>query len=156
MQFSFAHHRDQYVQRLLRDAVDLLYVQQRALAHRADQRTVDEHLRVIAVGEYARRVEVPDEPGRGQLGIALDELEPEAELKRDSAQQRALASAGRPLEQHMTIGVERSEHEFYLTPASDDTGAQPVEQCAVDHDGYVLGRTGMIRTGTAGTAISRR
>ena len=38
-----------------------------------------------------------DQPGRSQLGVALDELEAEAELVGDGAQQRALAGARRAL-----------------------------------------------------------
>ena len=70
-----------------------------AVAHRRDQRAVDEHVGVVALGEHPRRVEVADEAGRRQLGVALDELEADAELVGDGAQQRRLAGARRALDE---------------------------------------------------------
>ena len=50
VQLGLAHHRDEDVERLLRDAVDLLHVEQRAVVQGRHQRPVDEH-----VGRVARR-----------------------------------------------------------------------------------------------------
>ena len=55
--------------------VELLDVEQAAGAQRRDQRAVDEDLLDVAVGEHPGRVEVADQPRRGQLGVALDEEE---------------------------------------------------------------------------------
>ena len=128
MQLAFAHHRDQYVERLFRDAVDLLHVQQRAIAHRDDQRAVNEHRRVVAIGEHTSRVEVTDQPGRGQLGVAFHELEPEAELVGDGAQQRALAGSGRTFEQHVAVGSERGDSQLDLARASDHAPQHALQQ----------------------------
>ena len=123
MQLALAHHGDEHVERLLGDAVDLLDVEQRAVAHRRHQRAVDEHVGVVAVGQHPGRIEVADEAGRGQLGVALDELEAEPELVGDGAQQRALAGARRPLEQHVAVGGQRGDHQFDLALAADDAAA---------------------------------
>ncbi len=118
VQLALAHHGDQHVERLLRHPVELLDVQQRAVAHRGDERAVDEHVGVVALGEHARRVEVADEPRRRQLGVALDELEADAELVGDGAQQRRLAGARRTLDEDVAAGVERGEDELELAPAA--------------------------------------
>ena len=66
-----------------------------------DQRAVDEHVGVVAVGQHPGRVEVADQSRRGELGVALDELEPEPELVGDrraaawSCPCRAALPAGR-------------------------------------------------------------
>ena len=57
-----------------------------------DQRAVDEHVGVVAVGQHPGRVEVADEPGRRQLGVALDELEARRRARR---RRRAAASTCR-------------------------------------------------------------
>ena len=130
VQLALAHHRDEHVERLLGDAVDLLDVQQRAVAHRRDQRTVDEHVGVVAVGEHARRVEVADEARRGELGVALDELEAEAELVGHGAQQRALAGARRTLQQDVPVGGQRGHDQLDLPLAPDHPAEHPLEQLA--------------------------
>ena len=61
VQLALAHHGDEHVERLLRHAIDLLHVEQRALAQGGRQRAVDEHIGVVALREYTGRVEVPDE-----------------------------------------------------------------------------------------------
>ena len=105
-----------------------------------DQRAVDEHVGVVALGEHAGRVEVADEAGRRQLGVALDELEADAELVGDGAQQRRLAGAGRALDEDVAAGVEGGEHELELAPPPDEPAAQAVERRArasssvIDHD----------------------
>ncbi len=73
---ALGHHGDQHVQRLLGDPVDLLDVEQRTLTERPHQRAVDEHVGRVALAEDAGGIEVADQPGRRQFGVALDELEP--------------------------------------------------------------------------------
>ena len=128
MQLALAHHRDEHVERLLGDPVELLDVEQRAVAHRRDERAVDEDVGVVALGEDPRRVEVPDEAGRGELGVALDELEPDAELGGDGAQQRRLAGARRALDEDVAAGVEGGEHELDLAPPPDEAVTEPIER----------------------------
>ena len=103
-QLALAHHGDEDVERLLRDAVDLLDVQQRAVPQRLEQRAVDEDLRAVALGEHPRRVEVPDEARRRQLGVALDEGEADAQLVGDRPEQGRLARTRRPLQQDVAAG----------------------------------------------------
>ena len=81
---------------------------------------VDEHVGVVALGEDPGRVEVPDEAGRRQLGVALDELEADAELVGDGPQQRRLAGARRALDEDVAAGVEGGEHELELPPPPDE------------------------------------
>ncbi len=120
VELALAHHRDQHVQRLFGDAVDLLDVQQRPVAQRRRERPVDEDIGVVPLGHHPCRIEVADEASRGQLGVALDELEPDAEFVRHGAQQRRLAGAGRPLDDHVTVGDQRSDDQFDLTSSADD------------------------------------
>ena len=127
MQLALAHHGDQHVERLLRHAVELLDVEQRAVAHRRHQGAVDEDVGVVALGQHARRVEVADQSRRGQLSVALDELEPDAELVGDGAQQRRLAGAGRTLDEHVAAGIEGGEDELELALAADEPPAQSGE-----------------------------
>ena len=88
---------------------------------------VDEHVGVVALGQHPGRVEVPDEAGRRQLGVALDELEADAELVGDGPQQRRLAGAGRTLDEDVAPGVEGRQHELQLALATDEPAAQAVE-----------------------------
>ena len=128
VQLALAHHRDEHVERLLRHPVELLDVEQRAVAHRRDERAVDEDVGVVALGEHPGRVEVADEAGRRQLGVALDELEADAELVGDGAQQRRLAGAGRALDEDVAAGVERRQHELELALAPDEATPQVGER----------------------------
>ena len=122
MQFAFAHDRDQNVQGLLGHTVDLLDVQQRTVAQRRSEGTVDEDVGVVALRHHACRIEVPDESSRGEFRVALDELEPDAELVGNRAQQRRLAGSGRALDHHVTIGDQRGDDQFDLAPSTDDRG----------------------------------
>ncbi len=128
MELAFAHHRDEHVERLLRHAVDLLDVQQRTLTKRRDERAVDEHVGVVAVDEHPRRVEVTDEAGGRQLGVALDELEADTQLVGDGAQERRLAGARRPFDQHVPVDGERGDDELDLTAPPDETSPEPFDE----------------------------
>ena len=101
-----------------------------AIAHRRDERAVDEDVGVVALGEHTGRVEVADEAGRGQLGVALDELEADAELVGDGPQQRRLAGAGRALDEDVAPGVEGGQHELELALAPDEATLQVGERRA--------------------------
>ena len=124
VQLALAHHRDEHVERLLRHPVELLDVEQGAVAHGGDQRPVDEDVGVVALGEDPGRIEVADEAGRRQLGVALDELEADAELGGDGAQQRRLAGARRALDEDVAPGVEGGEHELELASPPDEPVAE--------------------------------
>ena len=119
-QLGLGHHRDQDVQRLLGDPVDLLDVQQAALAQRPHQRAVDEDVGGVPLGEHLRRVEVPDQPGRGQLGVALDEVERRRPLRGDGPQQRRLPRPRRALEQHVRAAVEGGHEQLDLAGPVED------------------------------------
>ena len=120
VQLALAHHGDQDVEGLLRHPVELLDVQQGAVAHGRDERTVDEHVGVVAIGQHTGGIEVPDQAGRRQLGVALDELEADAELVGDGPQERRLAGPRRPLDEDVAAGVEGGEHELQLAPPADE------------------------------------
>jgi hypothetical protein len=71
---------------------------------------------------------VADEPGGRQLGVALDELEADAELGSDRPQQRRLPRAGRPLQQDVAPGGQGGDDDLELAAAADDALGQAVEQ----------------------------
>ena len=71
---------------------------------------------------------MPDEPGRRQLGVALHELEADAELVGHRPQQRRLPGARRTLEQDVPPGGERGHDQLELATPADDVPAQAVEQ----------------------------
>jgi hypothetical protein len=75
---------------------------------------------------------VPDEPRRRELGVALDELEADPELVRDGTQQRGLARARWPLEQHVAVGGQGGDDEFDLAPPPDDAASRSTSEVAVD------------------------
>ena len=89
-----------------------------------DQRTVDEHVGDVAVGQHASRVEVADQPGGRELGVALDELEADAQLVGHGAQQRRLAGARRALQQDVPAGGQRRDHQLQLPPPAHDVVGQ--------------------------------
>ena len=130
MQFLFAHHGDQHVERLFGNAVDLFHVEQGTLGHRRDQGAVHEHVGGIAINQYAGRVEVAHQTRRGEFGIAFNELETDAEFVGDGAQQRALTGARRPLEHDVAIGGQRGDHEFELAAPADDEAHRPLGHIA--------------------------
>src|SRR6185369_10211498 len=61
---ALGQHGDQDVERLLRDPVELLQVEQGPGAHGAQQRAVGEAVRHVPAGQYQRRVVLADQPGR--------------------------------------------------------------------------------------------
>ena len=125
---AFAHHRDQHVQRLFGNAVEFLDVEQRTVAERRGERARDEDVGVVAVAEHSSRVEVADDAGRRELGVALDELESDPQLSRDRTQQRRLAGAGRPLDDDVAIGGDRCDGQFDLAYPTDDRRRQSVDE----------------------------
>ena len=117
---TLGEDRDQDVERLLGYPVELLQVQQRTRAHRLQQRSVGETRRDVALGQHLRRVVLPDEPGRRQLGVAFHEHHPGAEITRDVPEQRGLAGAGRPFQDHVPPGVQRDCQYLTLSPQAHD------------------------------------
>ena len=69
-----------------------------------------------------------DEARRGELGVALDELEADPQLLGDGAQQRALAGPGGTLQDDVAIGHEGRHHQLQLAPSSDDLAVQSIDQ----------------------------
>ncbi len=86
-------------------------------AHGLEQRPVDEHVRGVALREDLRGVEVAEQPGGRQLGVALDRHVPDAGGRGEVAKRGRLARAGRALEQHVRPGAERGDDELDLAPA---------------------------------------
>ncbi len=80
----------------------------------------------VALVEHQRRVEVPDQPGRGQLGVALDHHEGDLPTAGDLAQQRRLAGAGRALEQHVRPAEQGGLEDLRLAGTLDDGDGERV------------------------------
>jgi hypothetical protein len=120
---ALGQHGNEDVQRLLGDPVELLQVQQGTVAHGLQQRAVGETARHVAVRQHLRGVVLAHQPGRGQLGVALDEDDALAGLPGDVAQQRGLAGAGRPLDHHVPPGAERHGQNFALPPQPNNCAA---------------------------------
>jgi hypothetical protein len=74
---------------------------------------------VVALREHLRRVELPDQPGGRQLGVALHEHDGASVLPRDRAQQRRLAGARRTLDDHVPAGRERDGEDLALATQAD-------------------------------------
>jgi hypothetical protein len=122
---ALGHDGEQDVDGLFRDPVELLDVQQPAVAHGPDQRPVGEVLRPVALLEHQRRVEGADQAGRGQLGAALDQHELGVPGRRDLPQQGGLAGARRALEQDVGARRERGSHQLELALAPYDLFRHP-------------------------------
>jgi hypothetical protein len=137
VELALAHHGDQDVEGLLGDAVDLLDVQQRAVAQCRGERAVDEHVGVVALGQHAGRIEVADEAGRRQFGVALDELEAHPEFVGHGAQQRRLAGARGSFDDDVAVGDERGDDQFDLAPPADDV--EPIDATSSDGTGSRCG-----------------
>ena len=118
-ELAFAHHCDEHVERFLGDPVQLLDVEQAAEPEGGHQRAVDERLARVPIAQDDRRVEVPDQPGRCELGVALDELETDAEFVRHRAQHRRLAGARRALEHHVPARSERGDQQLDFSAPAD-------------------------------------
>ena len=116
------HRSEEHVQGLLGNAVELLDVEEPTGSHRLEQRPVLEDLGGIAALQDQGWVEVPDEPGGGELGVALHEDEGDLTVVRDLAQQRGLAGARWAFEQHVGTTEQRGLEELGLLDAGD--GAQ--------------------------------
>jgi hypothetical protein len=103
-----------------------LDVQEAALAHRLQQRPVDEVVRAVVLAQHPGRVVVADQLGRREIGVALDEDQRDAPLGRDGPQQGALAGARRPLQDDVAGRGHRGEHEGELALAADQVRGDPV------------------------------
>jgi hypothetical protein len=117
---ALGQHRDQDVQRLLGDPVELLQVQQRAAAHGGQQRAVGEAGAHVALGQHLGRVVLAHQPGRGQLGVALGEHHLLTGLAGDIAQQRRLPGARRALDHDVPPGGQRDRQHLALAAQADD------------------------------------
>src|SRR6185437_6926805 len=131
---ALGHDGEQNVDGLLRDPVELLDVQQPAVAHGPYQRPVGEVLRTVPLLEHERRVEGPDEAGRGQLGAALNQDEFGVPGRRDLPQQGGLAGARRPLEQNVGARRERGPDQLQLALAPDYLFGQCGQSVLVNDD----------------------
>jgi hypothetical protein len=63
-----------------------------------------------------------------KLGVALDELETQAELASDRTQQRALARARWAFEDDVPVCHQRGDHELELASPADDLTRRSFEQ----------------------------
>ena len=74
----------------------------------------------VPLGEHLRRVVLPDQPGRRELGVALGEDHRPARLAGDVPQQGGLAGARRALDHHVPAGLQRDGEHLALPPQPDD------------------------------------
>ena len=70
---ALGEHRDQDVEGLLGDPVELLQVQEGAGPHRPQQRSVGKAGRHVSLVKHLRGVVLADQPGGRELGVALGE-----------------------------------------------------------------------------------
>src|SRR5439155_17418958 len=84
--------------------------------------------------EHDRRVEGPDEAGRGQLGAALNQDEFGVPGRRDLPQQGGLAGARRTLEQDVGARRERGPDQLQLALAPDYLFGQCGQSVLVNDD----------------------
>src|SRR6266566_2570016 len=131
---ALGHDGEQNVDGLFGDPVELLDVQQPAIAHGPHQRPVGEVLRAVPLLEHERRVEGPDEAGRGQLGAALNQDEFGVPGRRDLPQQGGLAGARRPFEQDVGARRERGPDQLQLALAPDYLFGQCGQSVLVNDD----------------------
>jgi hypothetical protein len=75
---AFGHRGQQGVERVFRCPVELLDVEEPALAHRLKQRPVDEVAGAVILAQHPGRVVVPDDLGRRQARVALNEHQRDA------------------------------------------------------------------------------
>ena len=123
---AFGHRGEQRVDGVLGRPVELLDVQEAALAHGPQQRPVDEVVRAVVLAQHPGRVVVADQLGRGEVGVALDEDQRDAPLGRDGPQQGALAGPGRSLQDDVPARGHRREHQRQLALAADQVRGHPV------------------------------
>ena len=76
------HRAEQHVERVLGRPVELLDVEEPAALHRLHQRAGHEVVRAVVLAQHPGRVVVADQPGRRQLGVALDQHERHAPVGR--------------------------------------------------------------------------
>ncbi len=74
-----------------------------------------------------------DETCRSEFRVAFDELEADAEFVGDGPQQRGLAGARRPFQQHVTVGGQGRDDEIDLTSPPDDLGRQTADEFVMVH-----------------------
>jgi hypothetical protein len=133
VQLTLAHHRDEHVERLLGDPVDLLHVEQRAVAHGGDQRPVDEHVGVVPLGEHPGRVEVPTSRAGVSSALPSTNSKPRPNSWATARSSVLLPVPGGPSSKHVPTGGERCQIELELAAAPHDLRVQALEQDAVDH-----------------------
>ena len=61
-----------------------------------------------------------DQPGRAQLGVALDQYQTDARPLGQGAKERGLAGARRPFEQDAAPGGQGGGHHLDVAPATDE------------------------------------
>jgi len=123
---ALGHDAQQDIDRLFGNPVELLDIQQPAIAHGPDERTVGEVLRTVPLFQDQRRIKGSDQPGRRQLGAALNEHELGVPGLGNLPEQRGLTGTWRPLEQDVGARRERCSHQFQLALAPDDLFRHPV------------------------------
>lgn len=142
MQLSLRHDPDEEVDRLLGHPVEFLHVQQRTVLHRFGERSGQEGVAGVALGKHPGRVELARQPGRCQLGVALDGDQGNVQRRGQGSQQRGLAGAGRTLQQEMAPRADRGHHQLDLAPAPHHGSRDGLHQAT---EGVVeAGNTGLI------------
>ena len=110
-------------------------------AQGGQERSVDEGVGAVPAFEHLGGIVRSEQPGRCELGVALDEHELGPDHRSHAAQERRLAGARRPFEQHVAPGGEGGKHQLGLASATDHRGFDRCQRrrCEVhrgDHRGW--------------------
>jgi hypothetical protein len=121
---------EQRVERVLRCAVELLDVEEAAVAHGEHQRPRHEVVGAVVLAEYARRMVVADQLDRRQLRVAFHERERDVPLVGDGLEHGGLARAGRALEDDVPPRGDCSKKKVELVLSAHDVERDAVARPA--------------------------
>ena len=125
---ALGKHGDQDVERLFRDPVELLQVQQCAGPHCPQQRAVSEGGGYVPAGEHLGRIVLSYQTCWREFRVAFREHHGLARMTGYIPQQRGLAGARRPLDHHVPAGFQCDRQDLAF-PAEPDNG-RPAAQRA--------------------------
>ena len=97
--------------------------------HGGDQRALHKVLGGVILAQHAGRIVMADQSGRGQIGVALDEHQWDAPLRRDRFEHRGFAGARRPLEQQVTARGDGREHDLELALPAHEPARDALPCC---------------------------
>ena len=120
VEFALGEGGDEDVEGLLGHPVEFLDVEQAPLPQGGDEGPFGEGLGQVAPFQHQGRIVGADEAGRGELGVALDELHPPAGGVGDDPQQRRLSHTGRAFKDDVATGSQRCHKDLGRPAQADD------------------------------------